>query len=359
MTVGSAAKTRSPGGLPEAAEAGRAAWLRRRSLRAAGLALAIGLLVLAVLLSLAVGARNIDTMTVLHALFSNDGSDEALIVRTLRVPRTIVGLAVGAAIGLAGAVIQGLTRNPLADPGLLGVEAGAALSVVVAIHFFGIGSMLGYVWFGLIGAALAGALVYGLGSIGRGGATPLRLVLAGAALTMVLASFTSTLLLLDQQALDQIRFWQAGSLAGRELEVAAYVAPFIGVGVILALLSSRGLNALSLGDEVARGLGQSIARTRAMSALSIVLLCGAATAAAGPIGFVGLAVPHIARAFTGPDHRWLLPYSMVLAPAVLLLADVVGRVVLRPGELQVGIVTAVVGAPVFILLARRTKLRSL
>ena len=255
--------------------------------------------------------------------------------------------------------MQGLTRNPLADPGILGVNAGAALFVVIGIYWFGLTSLLGYVWFAFAGAAIASVIVYALGSLGREGATPVKLALAGAALTALLGSITTAILLIDVDTLDQFRFWAVGSLAGRTATVAANVAPFIAVGLVLAMACGPVLNTLALGDDVARGLGQRVGLTRLLGAVSIVLLCGAATAAAGPIVFVGLAIPHVARAITGPDYRWIMPYSMVLAPILLLGADIIGRVVARPGEVQVGIVTAIIGAPVFIGLVRSRKLAEL
>jgi iron complex transport system permease protein len=293
------------------------------------------------------------------ALWHSDGSSDHLIVRSLRIPRTILGLGVGASLGLAGAVMQGVTRNPLADPGILGIESGAALAVVVGIHTFGISALSGYVWFSFVGAAVASVVVYTIGSAGRGGATPVKLALAGAALSAMLSSFTSAILLTDVETLDQFRFWVVGSLAGRDTSTITQAAPFVIVGTVLALASARSLNTLALGDDVARSLGQRVHLARAVSALSVVILCGAATAAAGPIGFVGLTVPHVARAICGPDYRWILPWSLVLAPTLLLGADVVGRLVARPGELQVGIVTAALGAPFFIALVRRRKLAEL
>jgi iron complex transport system permease protein len=298
--------------------------------------------------------------TVWDALWHFDpGSNDHLIVRSLRLPRTVIGLGVGAALGLAGAVMQGVSRNPLADPGILGIEAGASLAVVVAISTFGVGSLTGYVWFAFAGAALASVVVYTLGSMGRDGATPVKLALAGAALASMLGSVTSAILLLDVATLDEFRFWVVGSLAGRDGSIAAQVMPFLLAGAVLALGSARSLNTLALGDDMARSLGQRVRIARAVSALAVVVLSGAAVAAAGPIGFIGLTIPHVARAICGPDYRWILPWSMVLGPALLLLADILGRIVARPGELQVGIVTAVIGAPFFIALVRRRKLAGL
>jgi iron complex transport system permease protein len=314
-------------------------------------------LVLAVLLSIAVGSRGLPLPTVLDALFHFDAANpDHLVVRELRLPRTLAGVLAGVALGLSGAVIQGATRNPLADPGLLGVNAGAALFVVLGISTLGITSVTGYVWFGFAGAAAAGAVVYGISALGRVGATPMKLALAGAAVTAALQSVTSGLLLTDATTFDQYRFWQVGSLTGRDEATITQAVPFILVGVVLALVSARMLNALALGEDVARALGQNVAVARVVCALAVVVLCGSATAIAGPIAFVGLTVPHVARLITGPDHRWLLPYSALISPLLLLVSDVVGRVVARPAEVQVGIVTAVIGAPLFIVLVRRRKL---
>jgi iron complex transport system permease protein len=333
---------------------------RRRSRRAVGLVTSIAALAAACLASVAFGAKPMSLGTVLDAFLHYDPtSSDHLVVRSLRVPRTIVGLLVGAALGLAGTVMQGLSRNPLADPGILGVNAGAALFVVIAIYSFGITSLVGYVWFAFAGAAIAAVVVYALGSAGRGGATPIKLALAGSAVSAFLASITTAILLLDVATLDQYRFWAVGSLAGRNATVAAQVAPFLLAGMVMALASGRLLNAMALGDDVARSLGQRLGPARAFCALSVVVLCGGATAAAGPIVFVGLTVPHVARAITGPDYRWVLPYSMVLAPTLLLTSDVIGRVIARPGEVQVGIVTALIGSPFFVVLVRRRKLASL
>jgi iron complex transport system permease protein len=327
--------------------------------RAGGLVVAVAVLVGVAFCSLAFGSKPVPLGTVFDALFNFEGSNDHLIVRSLRGPRTIVGLSVGASLGLSGAVMQGVTRNPLADPGILGIQAGASLAVVVAIRSFDVTSVNGYVWFALLGAALGSVLVYGLGSMGRGGATPIKLALAGAALMTLFWALTSAVLLLDITTLDQYRFWVVGSLAGRDATVAAHVAPFLIAGALLALVSSRPLNTLALGDDVARSLGQRVGLTRAVAAGAVVLLAGGATAAAGPIAFVGLTVPHVARAICGPDYRWILPWSTILAPVLLLGADVIGRIVARPGELQVGIVTALLGAPFFIALIRRRKLATL
>lgn len=328
-------------------------------LRTLGLVAALLVLVAVLFLSVSVGSRSIPLDRVWDLVLHRDGSEDATVVHTLRIPRTILGLLVGVALGLAGALMQALTRNPLADPGILGVNAGAACAVVVGIALFGYVEPKHQVWFAFLGAGLATVIVYGVASRGSSGATPVRLALAGIALTFALYAVVQGVTTLEPEVFNQYRFWQVGSLADRDPWPSGQVAPFIAVGVALALALARPLNALALGDELSRALGAHVARTRILGALAITLLCGAATAAAGPIAFVGLTVPHIARAITGPDQRWVLPYSMVLAPILLLGADVIGRVVTRPGELQVAIVTALIGAPVFIAIVRRKRIAQL
>jgi iron complex transport system permease protein len=330
-----------------------------RVTRTTGITLAVIALVVVALLSLAVGAKSIPLSTVIDSLLHPSDTQDSVIITDLRVPRTILGILVGVALGLSGALMQGLTRNPLADPGLLGVNAGAAAAVIVAIALLGLSGILAYVWFAFLGAAVASVVVYLIGTAGRAGATPVRLALAGTAISAALTAFTYAVALSDPDMLQRFNQWNVGSIAGRESSTIEQVAPFLLVGIVLALALSRSLNALALGDDTARALGANIGRTRIAGALAITLLCGAATAAAGPIWFVGLTIPHIARAIVGPDQRWVLPYSALLGPVLLLGADVVGRIVVRPGELEVGIVTAIVGAPVFIALVRRRKIAQL
>jgi ABC-type Fe3+-siderophore transport system permease subunit len=328
--------------------------VRRVPARLTGLLLLLLLVVVAAGASLAIGTRSIGLGEVWRALLDPSlGTEEAAIVQGLRAPRTAIGLLAGLALGTAGALMQGHTRNPLGDPGLLGVTAGASLAVVLAISVFGVGTPAGYVWFAFAGALAGTVLVFAIGSVGRGGGTPVTLALAGAALSALFFAVVRTILVSDQQTLDSFRFWVVGSLAGRGADVAWQVAPFVAVGLVLATVNAPALNLLSLGDDVARGLGQRIWPARAVGLAAITLLGGAATAACGPIAFVGLVVPHVVRAVTGPDHRWLIPCSGLLGAALLLGADVVGRVVARPGELQVGIVLALIGAPFFIALVRR------
>ena len=327
---------------------------------AAGLALLLALMVLMALASLAVGARAIPLGEVINALFDpGTTGTNATILRDLRIPRTLLALLVGAAIGLSGAIMQGVTRNPLADPGLLGINAGAALFVVLGISIVGLTTLTAYVWLGFAGAAIATVLVYAVASLGREGATPIKLALAGAAITAAFGSITTGVLMTDATTLDAFRFWQVGSLAGRGTDILVSVTPFLAAGIVLALVTGRLLDAMALGDDIARGLGQRVLLSRCVAALAWIVLAGGATAAAGPIAFVGLTVPHAARAITGPSYRWILPYSAVMAPILLLGADVLGRVLAPPGELQVGIVTAALGAPLFILLVRRRRLAEL
>ncbi len=325
-----------------------------------GLLLLAGALVVIALLSLTTGARPIPPESVWQAITAYDASStEHRIIWDLRLPRTIVGLLVGAALGLSGAVLQGATRNPLADPSILGINAGAALAVVLGVALFGMTQLSTYVWLAFIGAALAMLIVYSVASLGREGATPIKLALAGAAITAVLQSVISAILLTSPRTLDEVRFWQVGSLAGRSIDIVLQVSPFLVIGVLLALATARMLDGLSMGDDVARALGQRIRLSRGLAGLAAVILAGGATAAAGPIAFVGLTVPHVARAITGPGYRWILPYSMLMAPILLLGSDIIGRVISPPGEVQVGIVTAFVGAPFFIALVRRRKLAAL
>ncbi len=307
------------------------------------------------LLSLAIGSRDIPLDRVFVQLFNPDGSTETTIVRELRVSRTALGLAVGACLGVAGALMQGHTRNPLADPGLLGVTAGAAFAVVLGIYVFSIDDPINYAWFSLVGAGVAATVVFIIGST-RGGPDPITLVLAGTAVTALLGALTQTVVLRDLDVLDEYRVWVVGSIDGPGLDVLAQVAPFMVLGLLLAGAGSPGLNLLQLGDDVARSLGMNPLRHKVAGITAVMLLAGAATAACGPISFVGLVVPHVARFFGGVDYRWVVPYAALIGALLVVLADVVGRVIVRPGELQVGIVMALIGGPVFVLLVRRVRL---
>lgn len=338
-------------GLPATTRASRRTSRRRA---ATGLALGVLGLVVVVLLSLAVGSRSIAPAEVLRALVDPvAGVADHTVVRELRVPRTVIGLLAGLGLGTAGALMQGITRNPLADPGLLGVGAGASLAVVVGIAWFGVTAPSGYVWFALAGAALASLLVHAVAGRTSGAGGPVTLALADTAVTAVLVSLLTVVLLGDVDTLNQYRFWSVGSLTGRDLATAAALWPFLTAGLVLAAASARSLDLLALGDDVATGLGVHVRRSRALAGGAVVLLAGTATALAGPIVLLGLVVAHLARYVTGPDHRRLLAMSAVLGPALLLAADVLGRVVVRPAELEAGIVAALLGAPVLVALVRR------
>ncbi|MCK1799040.1 iron chelate uptake ABC transporter family permease subunit [Streptomyces sp. XM4193] len=325
----------------------------RNALRALGLIAALALLVLVVGLGLAVGAKPI-SLGEAYAGLTDESAPAHSIVTEMRMPRTLLGLLAGFALGLAGCLMQALTRNPLADPGLLGINAGASAAVVSAMAFLGVSTYTGYVWFAFLGAAVVSVLVYAVG--GGRGATPARLALAGTALNAALISYVNAVQLLDTAALDRMRFWTVGSLASADMDTVVRLSAFVGVGTLIALLMARPLNAMALGEDSARALGASPGATKGWTIAAVTVLCGAATAACGPIVFVGLMVPHLVRSLTGPDLRWMLPYCAVLAPVLLVGADVLGRVLARPGELQVGIVTAVLGGPVFLYFVRRRRM---
>lgn len=332
---------------------------RNNSVRTVMLIVAVFALFGAAVLSIMVGSRDIPLSVVWEAVVDPADIGDHYVIWDLRIPRTIVALVVGSSLGIAGALIQALTRNPLADPGILGVNSGAAFAVAIGIGAFGVTSISGYIWFAFAGALLVTVAVYAIGSAGRGGADPLRLVLAGVALGAVLGGLTSALTLLDPGTFDKMRGWGAGTVVGRSLDDVAPVLPFLLLGAIIAILMARPLNAIALGEDLAASLGAHILRTRIFVVIAVTLLAGGATAIAGPIGFIGLMVPHVARWIVGPDQRWILPYTLVLSPLLLIVADLFGRLLMRPAEIPVGIVTAFVGAPVLIILIRRRKVSGL
>jgi iron complex transport system permease protein len=351
------ATTRPVGGASaEDRRAGTDATRRRTPLLTAAL---LTLLAAALIASVTLGSKAVAPADVVQVITGHgEGAADRGIIEA-RLARTAVGFLVGAALAVAGAAMQGLTRNPLADPGLLGVNAGAALAVVVAIAVFGVGSVIGYVWWAMAGAGLAAVVVHALAGLAGGAVTPLRLTLAGAAVTAGLASWSSGLLVSSKQSFDSFRFWQVGTIGGRGLDLVVVVLPFFVVGLVVVLLAVRRLNALALGDDLARGLGENVVLARAIVAVGVAVLCGASTALAGPIGFLGLLVPHVARFVVGPDHRRIIPVCLVAGPTLLLASDVVGRLVAQPSEVQAGIMTAVVGVPFFVVLVRRGRMASL
>lgn len=327
--------------------------LGSRLLLMPGLLVGLGLLVLCLMWSITLGAADITPEVVYDALFNFDNTEfDHLIIQTVRLPRVLAGAVVGAALAVAGAVMQGLTRNPLADSGILGINSGAAFAVVVAVAVLGNPPLSTYAFFAFIGAGTAAALVYFLGSMGRGGATPLKLTLAGVILSAFVSSFTTAILIGDQETLDKIRFWTAGALAGRDMALLSQTAPYVLIGLLGAMRISRQITTISLGEDVAKGLGQNTGRVKAMAAVLVVLLSGGSVALAGPIGFVGLVVPHVVRFIVGVDYRWVIPYSALVGALLVTIADVGARVVIRPQELPIGVMMAVIGAPFFIWLAR-------
>lgn len=326
--------------------------VRSQSLLATGILLGCLLLLGCFVASVALGVANIGPREVYQALVAPNGSTEHLIVRTVRVPRSLTALLVGSAVAVAGAIMQGLTRNPLADPGILGINAGAAFAVVMAVFWLSSASLSVYAGFAMLGAAIAAITVYSLGSLARGGLTPLNLTVAGAALTALVSSLTTGILILSQRTLEEIRFWLAGSVAGRDMALVVQVLPYLGVGMVLGLAIGKQLTTLSLGEDIAQGLGQNLLWVKGLAAISVVLLAGGSVAIAGPIGFVGLIVPHIVRFWAGADYRWILPYSAIVGAILLLLADISARLIIQPQELPVGIVMPLLGAPFFIQLTR-------
>jgi iron complex transport system permease protein len=354
--AGPAMTPRADGSAPTMVLRPRASSNRRRLL---GLLLASAALGFLVLLSVAVGSKDIPLPVVVDALLHDTGRGDAYVIWELRVPRTAVAVSVGLALGGAGALIQALTRNPLADPGILGVNAGAAFAVAIGIAVFGASSISGYVWFAFAGALVVTVVVYGIGSAGRGSADPARLTLAGVAVGAVLSGLVTAIVLSDPDAFDRMRNWYAGSVVGRGWEVLGPVLPYLAIGAVLAIAAVGALNAVALGDDAARALGVDVNRTRVIVIAAVTLLAGSATAIAGPIVFVGFVTPHVARWIVGPDQRWILAHTLVLGPALVLAADIIGRIVVRPGELPVGIVTAFVGAPILIVLVRRQRVSGL
>ncbi|HEY0120261.1 MAG TPA: iron ABC transporter permease [Rhizobium sp.] len=309
-------------------------------------------------LSVTTGTREVSWVDIISALAGGvDNIGQAAVA--VRIPRTLLALLAGAALGLAGAIMQGVTRNPLADPGILGVNMGASLAVVIGVAWFDIASADAYIWTAILGAGCSAVFVYTIGSLGRGGPTPLKLALAGAATSVAFSSMVIAVVLPRNDIAGGIRSWQIGGVGGATFDRISPVLPFLAVGFAISLLSARKLNSLALGDELAAGLGERVAVARAVASLGAILLCGAITAVCGPIGFLGLVVPHLCRLLVGVDHRWLLPFSALGGACLLLGADVVGRIVARPAEIDVGIVTALVGAPFFIWIVRRQRVHEL
>ena len=323
------------------------------------LLLSILLLGISILASLAFGSRIVGWNEILDGLFHPEIQSHGANVVRQRIARTVFSLMCGAALGVSGALMQSVTRNPIADPSILGVNTGAALFVVCGISFFHIGSASQYIWFALAGAILTAIFVFGIGSMGSGGATPLKLVLAGAATSAALSSLVMAIMIPRSNVMDQFRFWQVGSVGTGNWNSISIFIPFLLVGVLIAVFTAPALNALALGDEVATGLGVRTGTLRLVAAFGGVVLCGAATALAGPIGFIGLLATHVIRLLIGPDLRYIIPLSAVAGAIILTISDVCGRILGSPGELEVGIVTAFIGAPILILITMKAKMRAL
>lgn len=317
------------------------------------------LLALASLASLVFGARFVSFHEVMDGLFNPENTSISALVVRERVPRTVFSIIAGASLGASGALMQGLTRNPIADPSILGVNTGASLFVVSGIAFFHINTAGQYIGFALAGAAITAVFVYGIGSMGYGGATPIKLALAGASTSAALSSLVSAIILPRTEVMNAFRFWQVGSVSGATWEGILAVLPFLVVGFVIGILSTPALNALALGDDVATGLGVRTGLVRIIAAVAGVLLCGATTALAGPVGFVGLMIPHTMRLICGPNLRYIVPMSAVGGAVILTVSDILGRLIGSPSELEAGIITAFLGAPILIVIAMRAKVRSL
>ncbi|WP_244644118.1 FecCD family ABC transporter permease [Azorhizobium oxalatiphilum] len=333
----------------------------RRRRRLGGLALGLLLLAFGALVSLAVGSRAIPLADTLEALVRHDPrNDLHLIVRELRIPRTLVAILAGGALGVAGAIMQAATRNPLAEPGLLGINAGAALAVIIGVSAFGLVSMAHYVLFATLGAGLAGVAVFLLGRAHETGTNPVRLVLAGAGLSVVLGSITGVIIVnAPPTVYDDFRHWASGSMEGRDFGTATGLAICVALGLAVVLPLAGSLNAMALGRDLGQALGTNVRATWLLACLAVMLLVGAATAGAGPIVFVGLVTPYVARMVVGPDYRWILPYGGLFAAILLLGADILGRVLAAPAEVPAGIVALLVGGPFFLIVVRRFRLRTL
>ncbi|PLR67140.1 MULTISPECIES: FecCD family ABC transporter permease [Bacillaceae] len=327
--------------------------LQTNFIRFAGLLLGIILLVISMCASVVYGYTQTSWRLAIEAFTNFNGSNEHLIIQTVRLPRAIIAVVVGASLAIAGALMQALTKNPLASPGVFGINAGAGFFVVIAVSIFGVSSLQAYTWISFLGAAVAAFSVYFVGSFGREGLTPMKLTLAGAAMAALFSSLTQGFLVTNESALDQVLFWLAGSVQGRKLEMLYSILPYTGTALIICFFLASKINLLMMGEDVAKGLGQKTGTVKLITAIVIIFLAGGSVAIAGPVGFVGIVIPHIARYFVGNDHRWILPYCAVLGGVLLVAADICARYVVMPEEVPVGVMTALVGTPFFIYIARR------
>ncbi|QCR31085.1 iron ABC transporter permease [Lysinibacillus sp. SGAir0095] len=318
-----------------------------------GLFAAILLMLWLVIASIIFGYTDTSWRTAIESFSHYNGSNEHIIIQTVRIPRALIAAMVGACLAIAGVLMQTLTKNPLASPGIFGINAGAGFAVVAAMTLFSVNNMQGFNILAFLGAAVAAISVYVIGSFGREGLTPMKLTLAGSAISAMFASFTQGLLVLDEALLDQVLFWLAGSVSGRKLETLVSVLPYMGIGLVGSILISGKMNIFAMGEDIAKGLGLNTGFVKIATGLLVILLAGASVAVAGPIGFVGIVVPHLTRSIIGIDHRWVIPMAGVLGAILLLAADIAARYILMPSEIPVGVMTAIIGTPFFIYIARR------
>lgn len=321
--------------------------------KTAGFLLLLTILIFFMCASIVYGYTDTSWKLAREAFTDFNGSNEHIILQTVRLPRALIAACVGASLAMAGVLMQTLTKNPLASPGIFGINAGAGFAVVIAVSIFSVGSLQAYTWISFMGAAIAAALVYAIGSFGREGLTPMKLTLAGAAIAALFSSLTQGLLVINETLLEQVLFWLAGSVQGRKIETLTAVLPYLAVGWFISLMVSSKMNLLSIGDDVAKGLGLKVGLIKAVAALCVILLSGGAVAIAGPVGFIGIVIPHVTRTIVGIDHRWVLPYSAVLGGILLLAADILARYIIMPQEVPVGVMTAIIGTPFFIYIARK------
>ncbi|MGG7620061.1 FecCD family ABC transporter permease [Bacillus coreaensis] len=327
--------------------------LKNNSQRIAGLIFIVLLFLYLIGASIVYGYTDTSWKMAWEAFQNNNGSNEHLVIETVRLPRALIAAAVGSSLAIAGALMQTLTKNPLASPSIFGINAGAGFAVVIAISLFQISHLQAFAWIAFLGAAVAAISVYFIGSLGREGLTPMKLTLAGAAIAAMFSSFTQGFLVLSEVALEQVLFWLAGSIQGRKLEILVSVIPYFVVGWVGALLLASKLNVLSMGEDVAKALGIRTGLLKIGIGLMVILLAGGSVAVAGPVGFIGIVIPHITRSIVGIDHKWVIPYSAFLGAILLLLADILARYVIMPEEVPVGVMTVIIGTPFFIYIARR------
>lgn len=327
--------------------------LRTKNLKLLGILIGSLFFLISIFASIVLGYTDVKLSMAVDAFTAFNGSSEHIVIRDVRMPRALIAGAVGASLAIAGAIMQALTKNPLASPGIFGVNAGAGFFIVVAVSLFSVTAMTHFIWLAFFGAAFAAIIVYSLGSLGREGLTPIKLTLAGAAIAALFTSFTQGLLVLDETALEEVLFWLAGSVRGRELEFLYMVLPYLAIAWVASIFIARPINILTMGEDVAKGLGQKTWLVKLVSGILIIFLAGGSVAVAGPIGFIGIVIPHVARALVGSDHRWVFPYCGILGGILLILADVSARFIIFPQEVPVGIMTAIIGTPFFIYIARK------